>query len=234
MSYTGIMINGTDTLEQWGLILLDDLTIEEAKLKSVLIDVPGADGELNASYGMTGGVPVFSSRQLSFTLFASGLSKAGGVLTHGTPPKEEAVNLIRTQLQGRYHGREVEVILPDDPTHYFRGILSVGVKSKYNSGRIPITLQAFPYRLKTESTVVEETIPQGGSTTITLENEQRRVVPTITVSAETTIRKGDRTWTIQAGTRVIPGLYLDAGSTELAVSGTGGATISFLYQEGRL
>lgn len=234
MSYTGITINGTDTLAEWGLILLDDLKIDEAKLKAAFVDVPGADGVLNLSYGMTGGNPVYEQRTISFTLFASGMRRNGSALTHGAPPDETEVNIIRTQLQGRYHGREVNVFLPDDPTHYFRGVLAVGEKSKFNSGRIPITLTAFPYRLKAAETTVNVTIPTGGSTTVTLANEQRRVVPTITASAETTIRKGDAIWTIEAGTTQISGLYLDAGNTELTVSGTSNATVTFKYQEGRL
>lgn len=234
MSYTGITINGTDTLTQWGLILLDDVTIGEAPLKSNIVDVPGTDGALNLSYGMTGGAPVFGMRDISFTLFASGLSRSGNRLLHARPKDEEEVNLIRTDLQGRYHGREVDVYLPDDSTHYWHGILSVGQKSRYNSGRIPISIKAFPYRLKTAATSVSATIPSGGSTTVTLANEQRRVVPSITASAAVTIRKGSDSWSIPSGTTKISGLYLDAGNTSLTVTGTRNTTVSFTYQEGRL
>ena len=109
MSYTGVTINGTDTLTQWGLILLDDVTIEEARLKETLIDVKGTDGLLNLSYGLTGGAPTFNNRNISFTLFASGLSRSGNQLLHARPKNEEEVNLIRTELQGLYHGREVDL-----------------------------------------------------------------------------------------------------------------------------
>lgn len=234
MSYTGVIINGTDTLEEWGLILLDDVVHGEAPLKMTLLNVPGADGTLNASYGMTGGIPVFDNRTIKFSLFASGLTKTGTTLTHSRPKNESEVDEIRGELQGLYHGREVDVILPDDPDHHYHGILSVGDKSGYNSGKIPITLLAYPYKLK--NTVTEQliTIPPGGSTNVTLTNEGRRVTPTITCNAATTITKGSDTWSIQAGERVISGLYLDAGSTTLNIAGTSGKTVNFTYQEGRL
>lgn len=234
MSYTGITINGTDTLAEWGLILLDDLVIGEAQLKETRVNVPGADGSLNMSYGLTDGEPVFEDRSITFTLFASGLGWSNGALTHAKPKNETEVDEILGEFQGRYHGREVDLILPNDSTHYWHGTLSVGTRSKYNSGKIPISIKAFPYKLKNAVTERQLTIPSGGSTTVTLTNEGRRVTPTITVNATTTIRKGDAIWTIEAGTTQISGLYLDAGNTELTVSGTSNATVTFKYQEGRL
>ncbi len=234
MSYTGVTINGTDTLEQWGLILLDDLIIGEAQLKETRVNVPGADGSLNMSYGLTDGEPVFEDRPITFTLFASGLGWSNGVLTHAKPKNEAEVDEILGELQGRYHGREVDLILPNDSTHYWHGTLSVGAKSKYNSGKIPISIKAFPYKLKNAVTERQLTIPSGGSTTVTLTNEGRRVTPTITVNATTTITKGTSSWSVQSGTHVISGLYLDKGSTTIGISGTSGKTVKFAYQEGRL
>ena len=234
MSYTGVIINGVDTLEEWGLILLEDLKIGEAKLKSTWVNIPGADGSLNMSYGLTDGSPVFDMRTISFTLFASGITKVGQRLIMRKAKDEAAVNEIRAALQAAYHGREVNVFLPDDSTHYFRGVLAVGDKSKFNSGQIPITLTAYPYRLKRAETSVAVTIPSSGTITVTLDNEQRRVVPTITTTGNLSVQKGSRTWAIEPGTTRLSGLYLDAGETELAMSGTAGTEVTITYQEGRL
>lgn len=234
MSYTGVIIDGVNTLEQWGLILLDDLNIGEAKLKSTYVDVPGTDGQLNLSYGMTDGNPTFQNRTISFTLFASGLRVENGNYVYGSPSDEEAVNLIRTQLQGAYHGREVRVILPDDPNWYFRGVLSVGDKVKFNSGRIPISLNVFPYRLKNTETEIQVTIPASGEITASFINAQRRVIPTFDTTAGVTIQKGSNSWSIQAGETRLSGLYFDAGTTNLKFIGASGTQVTVRYQEGRL
>lgn len=260
MSYTGVkigriyedlVIDLVDTLEEWGLILTDELSISEAKLKETLIDVPGTDGALNLSYALTGGVPVFEMRDISFTLFASGLGKDGNVLTHDTPPDEETVNLIRTDLQTRYHGREVGLILPDDSTHYFKGILSVGAKSKYNSGIIPISVKAFPYRIKRFTTYSYNTLQSTDTEkTITLTNEAKRVVPKVVVftgdtpetiqAASCQIYYGDEWHTVSDAVNGIrlPWLYLEAGDNTVRIKHVTGDSskihVNFIYQEGRL
>ena len=251
MSYTGVTINGTDTLEEWGLILEGDLTIGEAKLKETWVDVPGANGALNLSYVTTDGEPVYEMREISFTLFASGLGRSGGSLTHGTPPDEAAVNLIRTQLQGLYHGREVELILPDDPTHFFKGVLSVGAKSKFNSGRIPITVKAYPYRLKNTLTQVEMISGYNPDQDL-VNNGLIRVVPEVRVTFDESnppisIRiykvspSPTQSWTIlqsQNYTEQYPylrGLYLYPGTTSIHMEpNQNNNRVIFTYREGRL
>lgn len=238
MSYTGVTINGTDTLTQWGLILLDDLHIGEAPLKGELVDVPGADGALNLSYGLSGR-PVFGMRDISFTLFASGLSRSGTQLLHNRPKNEEEVNLIRTELQGLYHGREVDLYLPDDATHYWHGIISIGPKDKFNSGRIPISITAQPYRLKTAVTEATFSIAGNRVQTITLSNEGMRVSPLVSTNKVCTINKDGHYWSLEPNTvdAKLSGFYLDAGTTSLVINTSGATstvTLKFKYQEGRL
>lgn len=255
MSYTGVMVKKesdvawTDTLEEWGLILTENLTIGEAKLKETWIDIPGANGALNLSYAMTDGEPVYEMRDISFTLFCSGLGRSGGALTHGTPPDEQAVNLIRTQLQRLYHGREVELILPDDSTRFFKGVLSVGAKERYNSGMIPITMKAYPYRLSVTETVVE-LIKGVASSQVTIQNDTpTKIVPKIkqefnNTSHMVTVLKFEplptKTWafTNASGTQdgvIMDGLYFGPGTTKLRInSDYSGDKLIFTYREGRL
>lgn len=71
-----------------------------------------------------------------------------------------------------------------------------------------------------------------GSASITLPNMRKKVVPTITTTAEMTIVFGGRTSTMAAGTFVIPTLELTEGDNVVTVTGTG--NITFKYQEGGL
>ena len=71
------------------------------------------------------------------------------------------------------------------------------------------------------------------SAPITLTNNGgKAVIPTVTASAQMTLMWGNYTYTMQAGTSVIPQLVLESGSTVVQVLGVG--TIKFEYTEASL
>ena len=120
-----------DSLTEDGLCLLDDLTIGEAKLKENYVDIPGGNGSLNLSYAPQG-YPVYEDREISFTLFK-------GV-------DDVALEAIRAKLANMFHGQEVHLILPNDLHSYWAGVIQFGAISGYNSGKIPVTFRAQPYK----------------------------------------------------------------------------------------
>ena len=120
-----------DSLTEDGLCLLDDLTIGEAKLKENYVDIPGGNGSLNLSYAPQG-YPVYEDREISFTLFK-------GV-------DDIALEVIRAKLANMFHGHEVHLILPNDLNSYWAGVIQFGAISGYNSGKIPVTFRAQPYK----------------------------------------------------------------------------------------
>lgn len=130
-----------DSLTEDGLCLLDDLTIGEAKLKENYIDIPGGNGSLNLSYAPQG-YPVYEDREISFTLFK-------GV-------DDVALEAIRAKLANMFHGREVNLILPNDLNSFWTGVIQFGAISGYNSGKIPVTFRAQPY--KTNRTTGEKSL----------------------------------------------------------------------------
>ena len=121
-----------DSLTDDGLCLLDDLTIGEAKLKENYVNIPGANGSLNLSYAPQG-YPVYEDREISFTLFK-------GV-------DDIALEAIRAELANMFHGKEVELALPNDPNSFWTGVIQFGAISGYNSGKIPVTFRAQPYKV---------------------------------------------------------------------------------------
>ena len=132
----GVNIKGKDeeinTLSYYGLCILDDLTIGEAKLKENYVDIPGANGSLNLSYAPQG-YAVYEDREISFTLFK-------GV-------DDVELETIRAELANSYHGQEVNLILPNDLYSYWAGVIQFGAISGYNSGKIPVTFRAQPYKV---------------------------------------------------------------------------------------
>ena len=131
----GVVISGKDeeinTLSYYGLCILDDLTIGEAKLKENYVNIPGANGSLNLSYAPQG-YPVYEEREISFTLFK-------GV-------DDIALEAIRAELANTFHGKEVELALPNDLNSFWTGVIQFGAISGYNSGKIPVTFRAQPYK----------------------------------------------------------------------------------------
>ena len=121
-----------DSLTEDGLCLLDDLTIGEAKLKENYVDIPGGNGSLNLSYAPQG-YPVYEDREISFTLFK-------GV-------DDIALEAIRAKLANMFHGQEVDLYLPNDRNSYWTGVIQFGAISGYNSGKIPVTFRAQPYKV---------------------------------------------------------------------------------------
>ncbi len=132
----GVDIRGeheeVNTLSDYGLCILDDLTIGEAKLKENYVNIPGANGSLNLSYAPQG-YPVYEDREISFTLFK-------GV-------DDIALEAIRAELANMFHGKEVDLMLPNDNANMWECIIQFGGISGYNSGKIPVTARANPYKV---------------------------------------------------------------------------------------
>lgn len=131
----GVLISGEgeeiNTLSYYRLCILDDLTIGEAKLKENYINIPGANGSLNLSYAPQG-YATYEDREISFTLF-KGVNDAN-------------LEIIRSDLANKFHGQEVELTLPNDNDHFWKGVIQFGGISGYNSGKIPVTFRAQPYK----------------------------------------------------------------------------------------
>ena len=127
MTY-GVIIDGMDTKEEWGLILLDDLTVESPAPNINLVTVPGVNG----AYDFTDilGSVTYQMRNISFTLFKR---------VTDFQLKEK-----RDELADQFHGKHVELVLPDDEEHHYAGRMSIGGVTGYNTGRIAVTMIAEP------------------------------------------------------------------------------------------
>lgn len=139
----------------------------------------------------------------------------------------DAVNLLAGQL--------CRVILSEDPTLYAVGTIEAvpSYDPKVGKGTLVLSCEdgdAFLYH------VAETVISLSGSGTAALENDYMPVVPTVTVTDETTLRwtiDGESIHkTISAGTWEIPELELRHGENTISVTSEGMTT--FRYREGRL
>lgn len=188
--------------------------IGKPDIQSYTVQVPGRNGLLNLTKGLTGKVNYYN-RSLSFQYF-------------GTGKRERLLEL--DFFMSRLHGQTIRIIDDDYPCHYYEGEASVTSEFHSNYITIKLSVNAQPFRLKLKPTIYSRSI--SGSTKIRLYNESIPAIPEITVTKDTTIDFKDHNYRLSAGTYVAESLELSGGVNDLTVSGSG--IITFKYQEGAI
>lgn len=230
---------GTDTLAAYGLFLGADVVIPKPEVKSNYIDIPGANGTIDASESPQG-FPVFNDIEIEFNMYSK--------------KTDLELRYIRSQLAMSYHGKRVGVSFPDGDGYYYVGRLHIGDVDGFNTGKIPCRLVASPYKLKPDITTVIRNDLTTSNKNITLTNIGRAVSPRVITAQKTLLTVNgtqyvynayDRIWAEEKkGGWVIPA---GGGLTEAGAGGifgsitvaakidgsseTGGHYIEFQYQE---
>lgn len=211
----GVKFREFHSYDAWGLVLKEK-EIQSPEPKVYQIEVEGGDGVLDLTEFP--GEVKYKNRSLSFTF-----SKPNAV------PEEYLA--LYSEVQNAIHGKRMQIVLDDDPIHYYFGRVTINQwKSNKRLGEIVIEVDAEPYKMKLTETVVSKAV--SGTSSISLQNSRKRVVPTITTDAQFKIVFGNYSGTFSAGTFVIPELELIEGKNTVKVTGTG--NISFRYREGGL
>lgn len=193
--------------------------IDPAEPRLNFIDVPGADGAKDFSESPAGRV-VFNTREITWTFKLY--------------PGDHWAEKYR-QVSNALNGRACHITLDDDPDYYYVGRLSV---DKHAADGIlhTITVVAIcqPYKLKHAGATTKANLTTAYST-LKLVNDRMPVVPTIVVTAATTLLWNGNTFSLAAGTHRLLDIMLVEGVNSLqakTVSGTG--TITVTYREGAL
>lgn len=201
----------------------DDLDLVQEKKEigkptpqSFTVQVPGRNGLLNLTKGLTGKVTYYN-RSLSFQYF-------------GTGDRERLLYL--DAYMSRFHGETIRIVDDDYPNHYYEGEASVETTFAPSGNYITIklTVDAQPFRLKLEPTIYSRSV--SGIADIRLYNESIPAIPEITLSSEMTVEFGAVGYTLEAGTYSIESFELQRGVNDFVVSGEG--VITFKYQEGAI
>lgn len=200
-------------------LIQQKVEVQPAPPKINLVDVPGADGSKDLSTQPAGRV-VYGDRKITWTF----------ALYPG-----ENWDKKHQQVSNALNGLACEIVLDSDLDYYYEGRLTVK-KYKLDGllGQITIEATCRPYKLKRYETkiVVDLTTAY---TTIPLVNERKIVIPTITVTAETTLLWQGSTLVLAPGTHRIADIELQPGNSLLdakVTTGTGKITVA--YREGAL
>jgi hypothetical protein len=200
---------------------LSDWNFSEAKYKSNFVEVPGCSIALDLSTALTDGEPVYDNRTFTATLESS----VGTRLERKTRI-DAMINLL--------DGRQIQITLPDDDTHYIYGRAHVALK--YNDlahCAVTVTANCEPWRYAKDLTTKTITAT-ATATPYTLTNTGRRTaVPTLVVAGgDVTIVQGTYTTTLSAGTYILPDITVPTGGATITVSGSG--TLTVTYREASL
>ena len=217
-----VFFDGKDTFAEYGLLLASK-SISLPEVRTNMIDVPGRDGLLDASEVLTGEV---TYKNRTITLKLTGVDTVSGKKWPATI----------SDFCNKVHGKRVKVTFPEDTAHYYSGRCSVGEVGLVKMMQtIPVTVNCDPWKYKNAKTTVSRSDLGTVYKQLSLPNERRPVIPTITVAQDTTLLWGSSTINISAGDHILPAIRLAAGNNILkakVASGTGSITVT--YQEASL
>ena len=217
-----IKIGDKWTLDNYGLLLAPNPTIDIASPKVETTPISGGDGSLDLTEALTGEVN-YNDRNINFGLVFIGNPS-------DWPSKYQ-------ELVANVHGRRLDLIMPQYPGYCFNGRVSVGalnVENDEGSALVQLTASADPYRLKRQLTTVTATVPVSGSLTLNLVNERMTTLPTFTINASSQIAIGSNSYSHVAGTFTIANVFLVQGDNRITIKATAGTKVTITYQEGAL
>lgn len=204
----------------WGLYLQTSPTIAPATPKTNFVDIPASNGSLDLSEALTG-EPVYSNRSIKIGLIFQ--------------PPERQWEAKRIEIENHLNGQKLPIIMPDDEKHYFIGRVTVAGFTKDKSIAVmQVDALCEPWRYRNNKTVYSFIIPAAGATTLNLQNEHRRVIPTFTTDAEITVLFKELSAAVSVGSYQITGVYLDPGSNPITIQGAEGTNVKIEYQEASL
>ena len=220
--FLGATINTEHTLRDWKAAITNADIISVPEANTVILEVPGRNGNLDLSEALTGDV-TYRNREIKLELASS---------VNLQTWYEKCLHIFNT-----YHGKTVTVTFDDDSTHYYTGRASVSDPQRVrNGGAFIFTVNAEPFRYATvQKTVAVTTTSTTPTATKTITNSGRMpVCPTITASKACEMVTGGITYSLLQGTQTIPAFILPQGNTSVQLTITGGGTVSFKFREGWL
>ena len=203
-----------NTWYDWNLILTSK-KITPPKVKTKYVKIDGMDGSLDLTEALTGGV-TYEDRSISTSFWTDEGKRED---------REEVLRKIVNSL----HGRKIQIIEPDDPTHYFIGRAEIkGWVNNLSFMEIEIDFTCEPYRYAVKETVRKVDVASQNVTDMILHNGgAKTLTPTITVAGSVLIRFNGEDVTLNTGTYKISNIKLSPGDSIIGVSGTGSATITY-------
>lgn len=128
----GATINGKHTWKDYGLVISNTDIVSEPSPKTNYIEVPGSSIRIDLTETLTGQVE-YESRQLKFSL--------------GKMEREDLWPVFYRTFLKAYQGKEVRVVLDQEPDVYYHGRAEVsGFSRNGRLGTFTLTIDADAYK----------------------------------------------------------------------------------------
>ena len=212
-----VYFDNAATFNEWG-VYLSSIDLGDPKPKEIYVEIPNGDGALDLTEALTGDVH-YESRpiEMVFTI----------------KPETYSVQLAR-RIRSFLNGQRRIIRWDDEPGYHLIGRCATTLQKDGVLWLLTVRATCQPWKYKNAPTVVNSTIGASGTTSITLTNERKRVIPTITASAAVTIAFNGQTISVNGGTQRLTNIALSYGNNALTITGVAGTTVLFEYQEGAL
>lgn len=232
----GIIFKRKHTWRDWGLVPTSRPVFNPPSVKTIYVDIPGADGKLDLTEDLNGCVN-YENRTGSFEFYVANTKKWIAVYS---------------EIMSYLHGKKLEAVLDDDINYKYVGRFFVNnwKSGEYNSV-ITIDYDVEPYKIELSSSlepwewdsfnfetgVIREykEVPINGTLDFMIPGTQKRTVPTIiadVVSGTMTVEFEGVSYQIKNGENRIVQMLIKEGENHLVFKGKG--TISVDYRGGML
>lgn len=134
-------------------------------------------------------------------------------------------------MMNMFHGKTVHISFGNDPDWYYSGRLSIDGYSARNH-ELSMSASVFPFKMAKSKTIISRSINaanEDAAETIDLSGSRLKVSPMITVTTGTgiTLKWGERTVTLDSGSRYVDGLTVGPSGLTIKAWGTGDLQISY-------
>lgn len=199
-------------------LILGSKEIASPTVKEKKLEIEGADSDLD--YTDYFGGPKYENARHKF-YFSTMVPQANQLSLYST-------------IKNALHGKKMRIILDDDPSFYYWGRIHVSpFTTEKTIGVLNMECDCDPYKYKLDKTVVEVTVAD--SATVTLTNSRKKAVPEVLITTDSSIRleyQGSNVWDLGSGSYTLPELELVEGDNVVTITGAG--TVKFTWQEGMM
>lgn len=225
-----ITIGNKNTWNDWHLTPKNRPYVVPPTPKTNFIDVPGANGSLDASTALSGSMK-FNNRSGNWDF----------IVENDFKPWHE----LYSEIMNTIHGKALKVVLSTDPLFYYEGRISV---SNWDTGRnwstISLSYTFAPYKKLVNGTMrnwiwdtfdlesgyihTYENIPISGTTPVEVVGAPVEAYPLIESSASgITVSLDDATAILSQGLNRVTAFKIQNGTNNLIFTGTGTVSIDF-------
>ena len=224
----GVKFGDYHSFRDFGMYPKTKMIVAPPKVREVYVEVAGADGDLDLTEALIGR-PNFDSREAKFEF---------------TVMDRARWDSVYTSLMNTIHGRDMRVVLDDDPYWYYNGRVQVDAfaTSKHTA---TITVKGFfdPYKrslignslvwlwdtFNFETDVARDyaELVVDGTLTTTIVGSKMPVTPVIEVSSAMTLLFNGTTYSLSEERNRIAGMTLVDDEYEMTFTGNGTVSVEF-------